>query len=336
MMTRVRHPNVIQVYDYDEAVVSHGGEERRVRYIAMEYVAGPDLRSTMPAEGFGRDETAIRRWIRDCLLPILNGVEALHALGIVHRDLKPENILLDAQVPKIGDFGIAGGRGWRKVTRSHHIAGTVPYQASEQFFDMGDTDARADIYSLGKVLYEAVSGRMVDKETALPWREAHLRLTDTPFLRELDRIVRRATAEDRSQRTPSAGALRLSLVRLLGDDERARSAAGQSLWRLPWPESPQTVRAARRRPRRRPDLASAEARAGSVRAHCLSRSRVPREQSGPGLLSGGAGHGLRSRCLRPVLRLPAALAGAVAARARAGSRAAADRRDGRESPVARP
>ncbi len=236
MMAQVRHPNVLQVYDSDQATVKREGEERQVRYIAMEYVAGPDLRFSMPAEGFGHDEQAIRRWSHDYLLPILDGVETLHALGIIHRDLKPENILLDGQTPRIADFGIAGGHRWQRVTRSHHIVGTVPYQAGEQFLDMGETDVRADVYSLGKILYEAVSGRMVSKETAFPWRTAHLLEADTPFLKRLDRIVRQATAEDRNQRIPTVGALRQSLLEVLGVEGgvRAGSLEARSPWLLHW------------------------------------------------------------------------------------------------------
>lgn len=236
MMAQVRHPNVLQVYDYDQATVKKEGEERLVQYIAMEYVAGPDLRFTMPVEGFGHDDQAIQRWTRDYLLPILDGVEALHALGIVHRDLKPENILLDGQTPRIADLGIAGGHRWQRVTRSHHIAGTLPYQAGEQFLDIGETDVRADIYSLGKILYEAVSGRMVSKETAFPWRTAHLAEADTPFLKRLDGIVRQATAEDRNRRTPTVGVLRQSLLEAIGAEGgvRAGSLESRSAWPLHW------------------------------------------------------------------------------------------------------
>jgi len=236
MMAQVRHPTVLQVYDSGQTTVKREGDERQVHYIAMEYVAGTDLRFTMPAEGFRHDERAIRRWSHDYLLPILDGVETLHALGIVHRDLKPENILLDGQTPRIADFGIAGGHRWQRVTRSHHIVGTVPYQAGEQFLDMGETDVRADVYSLGKILYEAVSGRMVSKETAFPWRTAHLLEADTPFLRRLDRIVRQATAEDRNQRTPTVGALRQSLLEVIGAEGEAGAGSleTRSAWLLHW------------------------------------------------------------------------------------------------------
>ncbi len=94
-MAQVRHLNVLQVYDHDRAVFKRNGCEVFIKYIAMEYIPGPNLRSTIPPEGMQTNEKEIRNWIRSYFLAILDGIETVHAMGIVHRDLKPENVLLD-------------------------------------------------------------------------------------------------------------------------------------------------------------------------------------------------------------------------------------------------
>jgi eukaryotic-like serine/threonine-protein kinase len=217
-MAQVRHPNILQVYDQDRAVIQRGGEELPIDYLVMEYIPGPTLRSTIPSEGLRGNEKDIRKWIRELFLPVLDGVEIIHKLGIIHRDLKPENILLDEFTPKIADFGLAGGPRWQGVTRSHHMEGTIPYMSPEQIMDMGGTDSRGDIYALGKILYEAVIGKM-GKDTAFPLKTAHLSNPDTPFLKRLDRIIQQATAEDKGKRIPSVNVLRKALLDVLEETE---------------------------------------------------------------------------------------------------------------------
>ena len=97
-MAFARHTNILHIYDFGSAEIQNDGETTRVEYIAMEYIPGSTLRETMSEEGFYPDEDAVKNWITDYFIPVLDGVEVLHMLGIVHRDLKPENIM-------IGDFG---------------------------------------------------------------------------------------------------------------------------------------------------------------------------------------------------------------------------------------
>ncbi len=229
-MAQVRHPNVLHIYDHDRAVVKRNGRELSIEYIAMEYIPGPNLRSALLPEGMQKNEKQIRDWIRRYFLPILDGVDTVHGFGIVHRDLKPENVLLDGLIPKIMDFGLAAGKRWKSVTQSHHVAGTAPYQAYEQFIDMGETDVRADIYSLGKMLYEVVIGKM-DKKQALFWKTARLPDPDTPFLKRLDRIIQQATAEDKSERTPSVELLKQAILELLDEKFESIGRLGWSFYR---------------------------------------------------------------------------------------------------------
>lgn len=215
-MARIRHPYVVQVYDQDAATIVKRDEELRVHYVVMEFVPGArTLRNTMPSKGFQDRESDLREWIRTYFLPMFGGLETVHALGIVHRDMKPENVLLDGSTPKITDFGIAGGTVWSQITRSHHVEGTITYMAPEQFMDLAESDGRVDVYALGKILYEAVQGKMVDSKTACPLKGVCLSNPSTPFLKELDLIVQQATAEDKEKRTPSVKALREQLERLL-------------------------------------------------------------------------------------------------------------------------
>jgi eukaryotic-like serine/threonine-protein kinase len=216
-MARVRHRHVVQVYDQGSDVFVKNGSTVTVCYLVMEYIPGVTLRSTMPEQGFGADERTIRDWIRRYFIPILDGLETVHELEMVHRDIKPENVLLDGSTPKITDFGIAGSVRWQGLTKTHHVEGTISYMAPEQFMDLPESDVRGDVYALGKMLYEAVSGRMKDSRSACLLKSACLESPETSFLRELDRIVRQATHEDKDSRIPSVDALRQSLAELLSE-----------------------------------------------------------------------------------------------------------------------
>ncbi|MBI5247862.1 MAG: protein kinase, partial [Desulfomonile tiedjei] len=213
-MAQVKHPHVAQVYDHDSATITRNGVEVTVHYLVMEYIPGLTLRGTMTAEGFGDNEDALINWIRQYFLPTLDGIAAVHELGIVHRDIKPENVLLDGSIPKITDFGIAGSLHWKPLTRSHHVEGTIQYMAPEQFTDLGKTDARGDVYALGKILYEAIVGKM-GRETACPLRGVCLASPQTDLLKQLDLLIQKATAEDVTQRIASVKEFKEAVDRCL-------------------------------------------------------------------------------------------------------------------------
>ncbi len=214
-MAATRHANVLQVYDFEQAQVPAGEGRRSIDYIVMEYIPGPTLAATIPDQGLAGDEKALRDWIGRYFLPVLEGVEHIHAQGIVHRDLKPSNVMLDGQVPKISDFGLVSGGRWQPVTRSHHVIGTLAYMAPEQYLELDQADHRADIYSLGKILYNAAVGTL-DKSSMKPLQAVSLPRSHSPFLKALDRVIRRATAEDPSQRYPSVSQMRAELQKLPG------------------------------------------------------------------------------------------------------------------------
>ena len=154
LQSSLKHPNVLSVTD----LVSVEGSPALV----MEFVDGPSL-----AEFLEQHRPSLAQC--DALArDILKGVSAAHAHGMIHRDLKPSNILLrvteDAIVPKIADFGLAKALeidvSQPKITREGSAMGTPAYMAPEQIEDASIVDGRADVFSLGAILYELVTGEM--------------------------------------------------------------------------------------------------------------------------------------------------------------------------------
>ncbi len=223
-MARVRHSNVLQIFDYGSAVIQKDATACPVEFICMEYVPGSTLRATMPEEGFYPEQQLTVAWLQDYFLPVLKGVKAIHDLDVIHRDLKPENIMLDGRTPKIADFGLARSNRLKQVTNSMEIKGTALYMSPEHFFDFKRADHRADIYSLGKILFEALDGRM-NKKTP-PFKSVGLKDPGSPFFRELDRIIRRATAEKKEERYNSVDELYHVLADAIAVSKRPVSTVG--------------------------------------------------------------------------------------------------------------
>jgi eukaryotic-like serine/threonine-protein kinase len=222
VMAQVHHPNVVQIFDYGSASFKKGDEEVPIEYIVMEFVPGSTLRFTMPEEGFYPQEKEVSAWILKYFFPVLDGVQALHEAGVIHRDLKPENFLLDGDIPKIADFGLARSVKLKSVTESLDVVGTPPYMAPDHFYDFMRVDQRGDMYSLGKILFEAIEGRM--PPTTIPFKSAKLSKPNTPFFQALDRIIQEATAEDRDVRLDSAQKMRRALQQAV-DDLKAQASS---------------------------------------------------------------------------------------------------------------
>lgn len=220
-MAKTRHPNVLEIFDYGSTSVKKAGEDVAVEYIAMEFIPGDTLRSTMSEDGFYPEEELTEKWLLDYFFPVLDGVQAMHGIEMVHRDLKPENVLLDGNTPKIADFGLARSCRLKSVTQSMDTKGTAPYMSPEQFVDFKRADLKADIYSLGKILFEAVSGKISSK--TIPFKSVGLEKADTPFFEKLDRIVRKATSEDRKERFESVVGFRDALEEAIGTLEERKA-----------------------------------------------------------------------------------------------------------------
>ncbi|MGA8730675.1 MAG: serine/threonine-protein kinase [Terracidiphilus sp.] len=143
---KLNHPMVMRVY---------GGEKRSRIYMVMEWCDGRLLRQILD-EGKISQDRAIR-----IAISVLEGLEYIHENGVIHRDLKPENIMVDAQDNvKLIDFGIAGDAGARRLTYANFTAtlGTADYISPEQIKGKRG-DGRSDIYALGIILYEMLTGK---------------------------------------------------------------------------------------------------------------------------------------------------------------------------------
>ncbi|MBW2199896.1 MAG: protein kinase [Deltaproteobacteria bacterium] len=222
-MAQVRHPNIVQIYDYGSLTVQKSGEENRREYIVMEYIPGNTLRETMSEEGFYPEEDLTVEWLLKYFFPILDGVQALHDLGIVHRDLKPENVLMDGNIPKLADFGLARSCRLKSVTQSMDVKGTPPYMSPEHFFEFKNADEQSDVYSLGKMLYEALAGKLTSKMR--PFQKESLPDPETAFFQNLDQIIQNCTAEKREDRLESVSQLRKALSDVVNELKK-KSVAG--------------------------------------------------------------------------------------------------------------
>ena len=149
--TRIRHPNLVAVHDcgYDES--------RELYYIVMDYISGGDLRQALAFAGRFAPDRAV-----EVVLQIASALDAAQEYHVVHRDIKPENIMIQPDgTVKLVDLGIAKADGLRDslCTEAESVFGTPAYVAPEQAVDASAVDVRADIYSLGVVLFEMIAGR---------------------------------------------------------------------------------------------------------------------------------------------------------------------------------
>jgi Tfp pilus assembly protein PilF len=211
--SRISHPNIVTVYS--------AGEDDGRPYLAMEILEGRTLRQIIQQDGPVPWDKAVR-WVRD----ILGALERLHAEGIVHRDLKPDNIILtNDNIVKLMDFGIARLASSATMTQEGAALGTVYYMSPEQV--RGEkVDARSDIFAMGGVLYQLLTGRLpfpgeeplsvmylIQNEAPKPLAEFSL---DVPP--ELTAILDRALAKNLSDRFPDASSFRTALGGLLQDE----------------------------------------------------------------------------------------------------------------------
>ena len=153
-IARLAHRNIVQVYDHDD--------DGRGHYIVMEYVPGGTLRDYLREKGGALEPAEAVRIARE----IAQGLSYAHRNDIIHRDIKPSNILLsrdgDEAVPRIVDFGLARMESGSDLSMSGYGMGTPYYMPPEQRRDAKNVNHTADLYALGKTLYEMVSGEVPD------------------------------------------------------------------------------------------------------------------------------------------------------------------------------
>jgi hypothetical protein len=202
------HPNVVPVYDWGIA----GGAQ----YIVMEHVGGGNLKQAVISRGPFPEPQALAICAK-----VASALDAAHRSGLIHRDLKPQNVLLDQDGnPKLTDFGIARAVGETQLTRTSAVIGTAHYMSPEQAQGQ-PIDGRSDLYSLGIVLYELLTGKVpFDADTPLAIALQHLNATPPRPRRMLPRIsgpteevVVRALAKRPARRYQSADEMRRALER---------------------------------------------------------------------------------------------------------------------------
>ncbi|RUL83079.1 serine/threonine-protein kinase [Tautonia sociabilis] len=198
---RLRDPNIVGIFEVGE----HGGQH----FFTMEYVAGKSLAQVIREGGMGV-ETAAR-----LVMVVARAVHYLHDQGMIHRDLKPSNILLDeAGNPNVSDFGLAKVlESEERVTASNAIVGTPGYMAPEQAAGRGRQVGRAsDIYSLGAILYECLTGRPPHDGSApletlvqvIEGEPPHPRLLNPAVPKALEKICLQCLEKDPADRYASA------------------------------------------------------------------------------------------------------------------------------------
>ncbi|HEY8890554.1 MAG TPA: Stk1 family PASTA domain-containing Ser/Thr kinase [Clostridium sp.] len=167
-VAKMAHPNIVNVHDV--------GEENHVNFIVLEYINGKTLKQVIKENGRLSSEKTI-----DIVFQISKGLEAAHKNNIIHRDIKPDNIMItDDGTVKVMDFGIAKVLDSRTVTKLNNVMGTAHYFSPEQAKG-SIVDCRTDIYSLGIVMYEMVTGRVpYNAESAITIAMMHIQELPIP------------------------------------------------------------------------------------------------------------------------------------------------------------
>jgi tetratricopeptide (TPR) repeat protein len=273
-LARLQHPNIVQVFDSGE----HAGRF----YIVEEYVRGGSLDQSMARKPLGARAAA------EMVVTLARAVQHAHEKHVVHRDLKPANVLLDDDgCPKISDFGLAkqlDHNGLSGQTESGTILGSPSYMAPEQIIGRkGRVGPPADLYALGAILYEMLTGRPPFLAASLYETLALVRTVDCvppsrlqPGLpRDLETVCVKCLAKDPSRRYPTALALADDLERFL---------QGRPILARPAPAGERFVKWVRRRPATAAGfgvacLAAAALLIGGVTYEVLLQSALERAQA---------------------------------------------------------
>lgn len=230
----IRHENVVLTYDVAVRSASFS-----LPYLVLEFVAGETLAHRHAREGAMSPSSAA-----DIVRQVAEGLAAAHAEGVIHRDVKPSNILLEAQTDraKVSDFGVARAMdGSDLATRTGQLVGTPAYMSPEQITAPDRADGRSDVFALGVVLYELITGeRPFRGTTALAVMQQVLeeepvapRKLNVSVPRDLETIALKCLAKDPGRRYATAQALAEDLRRFRANEVILARPAGsiERLWR---------------------------------------------------------------------------------------------------------
>ena len=216
-LAKLNHPNIVSVFEF--------GQVERTYYFLMEFVDGPTLRDVIRAGNLSPGEAL-------AIVPHLcDALQYAHDRGVIHRDIKPENILLthDGAI-KVVDFGLArlagSGNGADGLTGTHQVMGTPRYMAPEQFTGTRNVDHRADIYSMGVVFYELLTGELPQGRFAVPSKKVAIDV-------RLDEVVLKTLEKEPDLRYQTADSVRVDVDSIVSstdpsDDVTQPMAAMQS------------------------------------------------------------------------------------------------------------
>ena len=207
-LAHLNHPNIVTVFEF--------GQVDGLYFLVMEFVDGVNLRHAIQAGGLAPQETL-------AIVPqICDALQFAHDEGVVHRDIKPENILIDKRGRvKIADFGLAKLLGQEtdyQLTAANQVMGTMRYMAPEQMEGARDVDRRADIYSLGVVFYELLTGQIPMGRFDPPSKKVRVDV-------RLDEVVLRAMEREPQRRYQNASEVKIDVERISGVAPLALSRA---------------------------------------------------------------------------------------------------------------
>ncbi len=225
-LAKLNHPGIVTLYEFGH--VKSGGDDMPLYFFLMEYVDGVNLRLLMHGERISAREAL------GIVPQICEALQFAHDHGIVHRDIKPENILIDRRGSvKVADFGLAKitecgdvlqesqGKGDGRerepnLTEAGKVMGTPRYMSPEQIEAPGEVDHRADIYALGVVFYQMLTGEMPGTPIEPPSRKVKIDV-------RLDEIVLRALEKEPARRYQMAGEFR-TVVETMAEEESLRGS----------------------------------------------------------------------------------------------------------------
>jgi len=223
-MGRLSHPNIATVYNF----LFQDGQY----FLVMEFVRGQTLAALLEQRGPMPYTEAL-----PLLCGVLDGLEHAHRFGIVHRDIKPANIMITPSGLKLMDFGIARILQQARQTRSGHMVGTLEYMSPEHIQGL-DTDARTDIYSVGIVAYELLTGNLpFRKDTDYEMIKAQVEERPQPLRSfsadipgNVEQAVAKALEKNAADRYQSAAAFADALTACLGDDAATARQRSPETW----------------------------------------------------------------------------------------------------------